>query len=170
MDGNDFDIRGERNCGEGDDGPASGVEDEQGDKRGEQAQAVKFCQVRMRGRIFSKADVADENHRRLRQKNERDDQPVLGDHRSAQNKSGGEDEQIINYVRDAVVAAERGRGHAAAPREDAVINIRKRGGDQNRQINPARNICQRANQGDWAEQQPQGGEREWKVAFQMWIA
>jgi len=25
---------------------------------------------------------------------------------------------------------------------------------------------QRASQGDWAEQQPQGGEREWKVAFQ----
>ena len=73
----------------------------------------------------------------------------------------------INHVGHAVIPAERGRGHAVTPREDAVINIRKRAGDEDRQINPARNIRQRTNQSDRAEQQPQGGEREWKVAFQF---
>ena len=119
----------------------------------------------MRGRIFSEADVADEDDRRLGKKDERDQKPVLREDGLAQAPRDGEDEQVINHVRDAVVAAERGRGHAETPREDAVINIRKRGGDEDGQINPARNIRQRASQGDWAEQQPQGGEREWKVAF-----
>ena len=167
MDGDDFQICDERDDGERDDCPASGVEDEQGGERGEQAQAVKFCQIRMCGRIFSKAGVADEDDRRLGKKDDRDQKPVLREDGLAQPPRDGEDEQVINHVRDAVVAAERGRGHAETPREDAVINIRKRGGDEDGQINPARNIRQRASQGDWAEQQPQGSEREWKVAFQM---
>ena len=167
MDGDDFQICDERDDGERDDCPASGVEAEQGGERGEQAQAVKFCQIGMRGRIFSEADVADEDDRRLGKKDERDQNPVLREDGFAQPPRDGEDEQVINHVRDAVVAAERGRGHAETPREDAVINIRKRGGDEDGQINPARNIRQRASQGDWAEQQPQGGEREWKLAFHL---
>ena len=167
MDGDDFQICDERDDCQRDDDPASGVEDEQGGERGEQAQAVKFCEIRMRGRIFSEADVADEDDRRLGKKDERDQNPVLREDGFAQPPRDGEDEQVINHVRDAVVAAERGRGHAETPREDAVINIRKRGRDEDGQINPARNIRQRASQGDWAEQQSQGGEREWKVAFQF---
>jgi len=167
MDGDDFNVRGERNRRERGDRPASGVEAEQRGQRGQQAQAVKFCEIRMCGRIFSEADVADEDDRRLGKKDERDQSPVLREDGLAQPPRDGEDEQVINHVRDAVVTAERGRGHAETPREDAVINIRKRGGDEDGQINPARNIRQRASQGDWAEQQSQGGEREWKVAFQF---
>ena len=120
----------------------------------------------MCGRIFSKADIADEDAGGFGKKDERDQKPVLREDGFAQPPRDGEDEQIINHVRDAVVAAERGRGHAETPREDAVTNIRERGGDEDGQINPARNIRQRASQGDWAEQQPQGCECEWKVAFQ----
>jgi len=165
MDDNDFKICDQRHDGQREDDPASGVEAEQGDERGEQAQAVKFCEIGMRGRIFSEADVAGENGARLRQHDERDERPGLRYDRFAQQKGGGEDEQVINHVRHAVVAAERGRGDAVAPGEDAVINVRQRAGDQDRQINPARNMRQRARQGDRAEQQPQGGEREGKVAF-----
>jgi hypothetical protein len=167
MDGDDFQIRDERDDCERDDCPTSGVEAEQGGERGEQAQAVKFCEIRMCGRIFSEADVTDDDAGGFGKKDERDQNPVLREDGLAQPPHDGEDEQVINHVRDAVVAAERGPGHAETPREDAVINIRKRGGDEDGQINPARNIRQRASQGDWAEQQPQGGEREWKVAFQF---
>ena len=62
MDGEDFRIRYQRDDGECDDRPTAGIEDEQRDESGEQAQSVEFCQPRMRGRILSKFRVADKNH------------------------------------------------------------------------------------------------------------
>ena len=132
MDGDDFQVRDERHDGELDDRPASGIEDEQ-------AHAVKFCQIRMRGRIFSKADVADEDDHRLGSKDECNQNPVLRKHGFAHPPRHDEDEQVINHVRDAVIAAERGRCHSESPREDAVIYVRKRGGGEDGQI--ALSIC-----------------------------
>lgn len=165
MDGDDFGIRDERDGGKRDDDPVSGVENEQGDERGEQAQAVKFCQQRMCGGKFSEPDEADGNAARFRQQHQRDQPEICHDDGATQNPRGGEDEQVINDVGDAVVAAKGRGGHAKFAGEDAVKNVRERGGNEDGQINPARNIRQRASQGDWAEQQPQGCEREWQVAF-----
>ena len=117
----------------------------------------------MRGGILSKFCVADENHDGFRRQNQRQQKPVLRDDGVAQNPRGAEDEQIINNVGNAVEAAQRGRGHAEAAREDAVKNVRERAGDEQRQINPARNICERTNQCDRAEQQAQQSECEWKA-------
>lgn len=114
---------------------------------------------------FTKSDEADENAARFRQQHQRNQPKIPGDDGSAQNPRDDEGEQIINDVGDAVVAAERGGGDAEFAGEDAVENVRERSGEQDGQINEARNIRERAKQGEGTKQQPQGGEREWKVAF-----
>ena len=119
----------------------------------------------MRGGKFPEPDEADGNAARLRQQHQRNQPKISGDDRFAQEPRGGEDEQVINDVGDAVVAAQGRGGDAEFAGEDAVKNVRERGGDQNGQINKSRDTRERASQGDWAEQQPQSGEREWEVAF-----
>jgi len=116
-------------------------------------------------RKFSEPDKADENAARLRQQHQRDQQKIPGDDGPAQDPRDGEDEQMINDVGDAVVAAERGGGDAEFAGENAVKNVRERSGEQDGQINKTREARERARQGDGTEQQPQRGECEWKVTF-----
>ena len=119
----------------------------------------------MRGGKFSEADETNENSTSLGQQHQRNQPEISGDDRFAQEPRGGEDEKIINDVGDAVVAAQGRGGDAEFAGEDAVKNVRERGGDQNGQINKSRDTRERASQGDWPEQQSQSGEREWEVAF-----
>ena len=118
-------------------------------------------------RELAEADETNENAARFRQQHQRNQPEVPGDDGPAQNPRDDEGEQIINDVGDAVVAAERGGGDAEFAGEDAVKNVRERSGEQDGQKDEARNIRKRAKQGDGAKQQPQGGEREWEVAFQF---
>ena len=57
----------------------------------------------LRGK-FSEPDKAAENATRLRQQHQRKQPKVWSDDRFAQNPRGGEDEQIVNDVGDAVVS------------------------------------------------------------------
>jgi len=123
MDGDDFHICDERNDGQRDDCPASGIENKQRDKCGEQAKTVKFCEIGMRGRKFSEFKKADQNHNGFGKKNQCNQKIILLDDRFAQNPCDDEDEQIINHISDAVVTAKRGRGHAEFARENAVENV-----------------------------------------------
>ena len=111
-------------------------------------------------------DEADENAGRLRQQHQRNQPKAPGDDGPAQNPRDGQNEQVINDVGDAVVAAEGGGGDAEFAGEDAVKNVRERAGEQDGQINKPRDARECAKQGDGAEQQPQRGECEGKVAFQ----
>jgi hypothetical protein len=166
MNGKDFGVSDERHAGEGDDGPVAGIEDEQGDKAAEKRQAVDFGEPGMRGGEFLKTREADQDAAGFREQDQRDQPDVFMDNCPAEDPCDQEDEQIVDDVGDAVVATEGRGGDAKFAGEDAVKNIRERAGEQDWQINPARNICQCAGQRDGAEQESQGGEGKWQMAIQ----
>lgn len=119
----------------------------------------------MGGGKFSKSDEANENAARFGHQHQRNQPKICSDDRAAQNPCDGEYEHVINEVGDAVITAKGRGGDAEFARKGAVKNIRERGGDQNGQKDKSHDTRERARQGDWSEQQSQGGEREGEVAF-----
>lgn len=73
--------------------------------------------------IFSETDETDENDCNFGKENQRDCKIILFDDRLAQNPRDGEDEQIINDVRDAVITPKRGCRNTKFARKNAVVNI-----------------------------------------------
>lgn len=82
MDGDNFRIRHQCDDGQRNDCPISRIENEQGDEHGKQTQAVKFCEIRMCGRIFYEADEADKNDGNFRSENQCDGRPIFGNDRA----------------------------------------------------------------------------------------
>jgi hypothetical protein len=78
---------------------------------------------------FPEPDKANENAARLGQQYQRNQPEICADDRFTQEPRDGEDEEVINDVGDAVVAAQGRGGDAEFAGEDAVKNVRKRGGD-----------------------------------------
>ena len=140
MNGQDFGIGRERDAGERDDGPVADIEDQQSDQTAQEGQTIDFGEPGMRGGEFSKTRQADRDAGGFGEQDQPDQPEVLRDDRAAQNPGGREDEQIVNDVGDAVVAAKGGGGDAKSAGEDAIKNIRERADEEDREKNPTRNI------------------------------
>ncbi len=119
----------------------------------------------MRRRIFSETREADDydDHFRSGQKGER--QNVSHDHRKAEQAGNGENEEVVDHVRDAVIPTQPVSGHAKATCKDPVKDVGECAENENRQVNEAVYARKRAEQCERTQQEPQRGERKWYVTF-----